>query len=250
MTVGVARSRSHQYPPREFVLALRTAFWFDEWTVQGLTFYKFFDVGPNASIDEIRAAYRKLSKSYHPDGGGNAELFRELRDAYGTLCDPVQRAEYDRRLSPPEPPTTPAPSRSTAPIRNPEMVDVTCTSCSTRQTVFTSTRRFVCISCDVAWRFSQCSNCKMASHVRETSSSWRCPHCATMTQSRWSVYEQFSCVICTTKLTYPRGVKRFACLRCSSRYSQCPRCETYVIDAANPQKKSVKCPHCGRRHVR
>jgi DnaJ-class molecular chaperone len=218
--------------------------------VQGLTLYKFFDVGPNASIDEIHAAYRTLSKSYHPDGGGSAELFRELRDAYGTLCDPVQRAEYDRRLNPPQPKTAPAPSRSSSPNRSPDMVDVTCTSCAMRQTVFTSTRRFVCVGCQVAWRFAQCSSCKKASHVRESSSSWRCPHCATMTHSRWSVYEQFTCVICTTKLTYPRGVKRFACLRCSSRYSQCPKCETYVIATGELQKKSGKCPHCRKRLAR
>jgi DnaJ-class molecular chaperone len=220
--------------------------------VQGLTLYKFFDVGPNASINEIQAAYRKLSKSYHPDGGGSAELFRELRDAYSTLCDPIQRAEYDRRLNPPdlEPTTISTSSRTTAPVRNPEMVDVTCTSCAKRQTVFTSTRRFVCVSCHVAWRFAQCSNCKKASHVRETSLSWRCPHCTTVTQSRWSVSEQFSCVICTTKFTYPRGVKRFACLRCSSRYSECPKCETYVIVTAEPHKKSMKCPHCRKRLAR
>ena len=218
--------------------------------MQGLTLYKFFDVGPNASTDEIQAAYRKLSKSYHPDGGGSAELFRELRDAYSTLSDPIQRAEYDQRLNPPVPAAATPPSRSNEPPRNPEMVDVTCTSCSKRQTVFTSTRRFVCVGCHLAWRFAQCSNCKKASHVRETSSSWRCPHCATMTQSRWSVYEQFSCVICTTKLTYPQGAKRFACLRCSSRYSQCPKCETYVIIKAEPHKKSVKCPHCRKRLAR
>jgi predicted RNA-binding Zn-ribbon protein involved in translation (DUF1610 family) len=218
--------------------------------VQGLTLYKFFDVGPDASTDEIQAAYRKLSKSYHPDGGGSAELFRELRDAYSTLCDPIQRAEYDRILNPPEPVTPPSSSRTTSTTRSPEMVDVTCTSCARKQTVFTSTRRFVCVGCHVAWRFAQCSTCKRASHVEETSSSWRCAHCASTTQSPWSVYEQFSCVICTTKLTYPRGVKRFACLKCSSRYSQCPKCETYIIVTAKPHKKSFKCPHCGKRHVR
>ncbi len=217
--------------------------------MQGLTLYKFFDVGPNATTDEIHAAYRNLSKSYHPDGGGSAELFRELRDAYGTLCDPVQRAEYDRRLNPPKT-TTATSSRATPPIRDPEVVDLTCTSCAKRQPVFTSARRFVCVDCHVAWRFAQCSNCRTASHVQENSSSWQCPHCVTTTQATWSINEQFSCVICTSKLTYPRGVKRFACLKCSSRYSQCPRCETYVIVTAKPQKKSVKCPHCGKRHVR
>lgn len=62
------------------------------------TFYEVLGVSESASTEEIRSAFRRLSKHVHPDRGGSAALFRRLEEAYATLSDPARRAEYDRRL--------------------------------------------------------------------------------------------------------------------------------------------------------
>ena len=56
-------------------------------------------VGRNASDDEIKAAFRKLARQYHPDVSKepNAEeKFKEINEAYGVLSDSDKRARYDR----------------------------------------------------------------------------------------------------------------------------------------------------------
>jgi len=67
-------------------------------------YYELLDVSPTASADEIKAAYRRLSKSAHPDAGGNSGLFRLVDQARDTLLDPDKRAAYDRSRNEPKPP--------------------------------------------------------------------------------------------------------------------------------------------------
>ena len=63
-------------------------------------FYKTLDVNKDASQDEIKKAFRKLARKYHPDlnpGDKVAEQkFKELNDAYEVLSDAKKRAEYDQ----------------------------------------------------------------------------------------------------------------------------------------------------------
>lgn len=73
-------------------------------------YYELLDVSPEASADEIKAAYRRLSKSAHPDAGGNSGLFRLVDQARDTLLDPDKRAAYDRQRSEPKPPPRPRPA--------------------------------------------------------------------------------------------------------------------------------------------
>src|SRR5918998_6895003 len=61
--------------------------------------YKTLGVDKKASDDEIKKAYRKLARQYHPDTnhGDKAaeERFKEVQSAYAVLSDPAKRKEYD-----------------------------------------------------------------------------------------------------------------------------------------------------------
>ena len=63
-------------------------------------YYKVLDVDKNASTDDIKKAYRKLARKFHPDinpGDKEAEeRFNEINEAYEVLIDPERRAKYDR----------------------------------------------------------------------------------------------------------------------------------------------------------
>ena len=59
-------------------------------------FYERLKVDKDATIEEIKKAYRLLAKTYHPDKGGDEEVFKEIQEAYATLSEPDKRARYDR----------------------------------------------------------------------------------------------------------------------------------------------------------
>ena len=62
-------------------------------------FYDRLGVSKDASQDEIKKAYRKMSKKYHPDINkepGAEEKYKEVQEAYETLSDEQKRAAYDQ----------------------------------------------------------------------------------------------------------------------------------------------------------
>ena len=61
-------------------------------------YYDFLGVARSASAAEIKAQYRALSKTHHPDAGGSEARMAKLNEAYRVLTTPTERARYDRRL--------------------------------------------------------------------------------------------------------------------------------------------------------
>lgn len=59
-------------------------------------YYEVLGVDKKASKEQIKKAFHKLAHKYHPDkGGGDAEKFKEVSEAYSVLGDDKKRAEYD-----------------------------------------------------------------------------------------------------------------------------------------------------------
>ena len=62
-------------------------------------YYEVLGVSKTASQDEIKSAFRKLAKKYHPDVSKEenaAEKFKEVQEAYAVLSDESKRRQYDQ----------------------------------------------------------------------------------------------------------------------------------------------------------
>lgn len=71
------------------------------------SYFAILGISPNATVDEIRSAYRRLAKEYHPDHytGGSAR-FRDIQEAYSVLGDNSRRRRYEQRIRKAPPKTT------------------------------------------------------------------------------------------------------------------------------------------------
>ena len=70
-----------------------------EKTLENMNLYQVLELRPSASQNEIKDAYRRLSKKYHPDHFRSLEaepMQRKINQAYDTLTDPAKHDEYDR----------------------------------------------------------------------------------------------------------------------------------------------------------
>ena len=63
-------------------------------------YYKLLGIEPDATLEELKNAYKKRAKEWHPDKpGGSPERFKQLVDAYTILSNIDSRKSYDRKLN-------------------------------------------------------------------------------------------------------------------------------------------------------
>jgi len=65
-------------------------------------YYDILGIKRDASSEQIKSIYRRLSQIYHPDTGSHLGVdgeqpFRKIKEAYETLIDPDKRKEYDKK---------------------------------------------------------------------------------------------------------------------------------------------------------
>lgn len=98
-----------------------------------ISYYEILEVSPNASQAVIRAAYKSLIQSYHPDkNSGSLGMEQQtviIREAFEVLSDPQKRTEYDESLrqqksSASENNTHPVPAAQTSQLNNSQSSDV------------------------------------------------------------------------------------------------------------------------------
>ena len=66
-----------------------------------IDYYKILEISSSAGSGEVKAAFRRLAKLYHPDKDQNnkdaAEKFWQIKQAYETLINPAKRLKYDSK---------------------------------------------------------------------------------------------------------------------------------------------------------
>jgi molecular chaperone DnaJ len=64
------------------------------------SYFAILELTPSATPDEIRSAYRRLAKEYHPDYyDGGSGPFQEIQEAYAVLSDPILLRDYKNKTS-------------------------------------------------------------------------------------------------------------------------------------------------------
>jgi DnaJ-class molecular chaperone len=64
-------------------------------------YYIILGISPNTSAEDIRFAFRRLAKKFHPDkaGGERTAFFQDITEAYEVLSDPKKRKLYNQKLT-------------------------------------------------------------------------------------------------------------------------------------------------------
>lgn len=63
------------------------------------SYYAILGISSSAKVDEIKAAYRRLTKEFHPDNySGGSDIFQQIQEAYSVLSNNQKRRQYDQNL--------------------------------------------------------------------------------------------------------------------------------------------------------
>jgi len=63
-----------------------------------IDYYAYLELTPQATMEEVKSAYRSLSLKHHPDkNGGDGERFKQIQSAYEILYDYHKRRAYDNK---------------------------------------------------------------------------------------------------------------------------------------------------------
>jgi DnaJ-class molecular chaperone len=63
------------------------------------SYFAILGISPTATVDEIRSAFRRLAKEFHPDHyAGSSEKFRDIQEAYSVLGNKRRKREYEQRI--------------------------------------------------------------------------------------------------------------------------------------------------------
>jgi molecular chaperone DnaJ len=63
------------------------------------SYYAILGISSDAKTDEIKAAYRRLTKEFHPDNYfGGSDIFQQIQEAYAVLSNSEARRQYDQNL--------------------------------------------------------------------------------------------------------------------------------------------------------
>jgi len=63
------------------------------------SYFAILGISPDATTDEIRSAYRRLAKEFHPDHyAGGSERFQDIQEAYAVLGNRRRRSEYEQNI--------------------------------------------------------------------------------------------------------------------------------------------------------
>lgn len=84
-----------------------------------MTHYEVLGIDRNASVSQVRAAFRRQARAHHPDTSksGSAESLAPINEAWRVLGDPALRGAYDRSLDVQERPSPPpSPAQQWAPV--------------------------------------------------------------------------------------------------------------------------------------
>ncbi|KAJ3697332.1 hypothetical protein LUZ61_001037 [Rhynchospora tenuis] len=69
------------------------------------TFYELLGITSRDGLEEVKKAYKRMARKYHPDVSPpdcteeHTRMFIEVQEAYETLSDPYRRSEYDKQLA-------------------------------------------------------------------------------------------------------------------------------------------------------
>ena len=63
------------------------------------SYFAILGISPNATVSEIRSAYRRLAKEFHPDHyPGSSDKFRDIQEAYSVLGNRLRRRKYEQSI--------------------------------------------------------------------------------------------------------------------------------------------------------